>query len=299
MAFRLRAGGPGAGELTPAGYNGDMNSLADLQDFGFEKTRRAVAALALSFFVTLYLILSANAPEGWGAAFLALAVCYMVAFIGVTAEWFWGRWFASGLGWSGLMVATISTVMLGWMWPLAIYGGLHGLVVVLMLGKRMSAIYDQQEGWRQRFDMDEHGVARLRKTVTRTAASLPSLILWALGPKDPGQGMLHAVFLFAAVVAGVSGLAGVVRLRSWGVVALGASAAALLVHGGFHLMPEMGMSGPGALPAIFGVLFQPVLGVYPGLVAIVTVLGTALPGALLLGATIPFAGPALRFLRRR
>jgi hypothetical protein len=275
-----------------------MKFLAALQDFGFEKTRRAVAALALSFFVTLYLMLSGNAPEGWGPAFLALAACYMVAFVGVTADWFWGRWFASGLGWSGLMVAVISTVMLGWMWPLAIYGGLHGLVLVLLLGKRMASIYDLQEGWRQRLGMDEHGVARLRKTVTRTAASLPSLILWALGPKDPGQSLLHGAFLFAALLAGVSGLAAVVRLRSWGVVALGASAVALLVHGGIHASPEMGMSGHGCLPALFGVIFHPVLGVYPGLVAMVTLAGTALPGFLLLAAAIPFMGPALRFLRR-
>ncbi|MBC8131424.1 MAG: hypothetical protein H7X95_00475, partial [Deltaproteobacteria bacterium] len=184
-----------------------MKLLAALDDFGFEKTRRAVAALALSFFVSLYLMLSLNAPEGWGPAFLALAVCYMVAFLAVAAEWFWGRWFAAGLGWSGLMVAAMSTVMLGWMWPLIVYGGLHALVVALLLGKRMTALYDLQEGWRQRFAMDEFGVARLRKTVTRSAASLPSMILWALGPKDPGQGMFHAVFLIAAVGLGISGLA--------------------------------------------------------------------------------------------
>jgi hypothetical protein len=58
------------------------------------------------------------------------------------------------------------------------------------------------------------------------------------------------------------------------------------------------MSGQGALPTIFGVLFQPVFGVYPGLVAIVTVFGTALPGIILLAAATPFLGPALRFLRR-
>jgi hypothetical protein len=276
-----------------------MKLLTVIQDFGFEKTRRAVAALALSFFVSLYLMLSLNAPTGWGPAFLALGACYLVAFLAVTAEWFWGRWFAAGLGWSGVMVAVMSMVMLGWMWPLAVYGGLHALVVALLLGKRMAALYDLQEAWRQRFVMDEFGVARLRKTVTRSAASLPSMILWALAPKDPGQGTLHAVLLLIAVTLGASGLAAVVRLRAWGILALGASAVALLGHGGLHVLPEVGMSGSSDIPALFGVAFQSIWGVFPGLVALVTMFGTLWPAALLLAAVAPFAPATLRFLRRR
>jgi hypothetical protein len=275
-----------------------MNLLAALEDFGFEKTRRAVAALTLSFFVSLYLMLSFSAPTGWGGAFLALALCYAVAFLAVTAEWFWGRWFAAGLGWSGVMVAVMSTVMLGWMWPLVIYGGLHGLVVVLLLGRRVAALYDLQEGWRTRFAMDEFGVARLRKTVTRSAASLPSLILWALAPKDPGQGMLHEAFLLLTVGAGVFGVAAVIRVRAWGLLALAVSAVSLLVHGALHVFPEVGTASTGDLPAILGVAFQPVWGVYPGLVALVTMFGTLWPAALLVAALAPFASSTLRFLRR-
>src|SRR5216110_1497287 len=98
-----------------------------LDDFGFEKTRRSVAALSLSFFVTLYLMLSFNAPPGWWPALMALSACYLVAFIGVAAEWFWGRWFASGLGWSGLMIALVILTQLGWTPVFGIYGGIHAL----------------------------------------------------------------------------------------------------------------------------------------------------------------------------
>lgn len=291
--------GPGTGAFGVRGYTVVMKLLGAIENFGFEKTRRAITALVLSFFVSLYLMLSLNAPPGWGPAFLALAICYMVAFLAVAADWFWGRWFASGLGWSGLMVAVMSTVMLGWMWPLAIYGGLHGLVVLLLLGKRMIALYDLQEGWRQRFAMDEFGVARLRKTVTRSAASLPSMILWALGPKDPGQGMLHAGFLVLAMAMGMSGLVGVIRLRAWGLLALGVSGAALLLHGGVHVAPEIDAVGFFSLPTIFGAMFQSVWGLYPGMVAIVTLFGTLLPAAMLISAVAPFASSTLRFLRRR
>jgi len=275
-----------------------MKLLDALKDFGLEKTRRAVAALALSLFVSLYLVLAMNAPDGWGPAFLALGICYLVAFLAVAADWFWGRWFAAGLGWSGLMVSAMSIAMLGWMWPLAIYGGLHGLIVLLLLGKRMAALYDLQEGWRQRYAMDEFGVARLRKTVTRSAASLPSMILWALGPKEPGQSLLHAGFLWVAVGLGAWGLLGILRLRAWGVLALGASALALLVHGGAHVIPEVGMNAAGDLSVLFGVFFQPVWGFNPGMVALVTLFGTLVPATLLVAALFPLATPTWRFLRR-
>jgi hypothetical protein len=268
--------------------------LARINDFGFAKTRRAIAALSLSFFVTLYLLLALNAPAGpeWTPAFLGLALCYLVAFLGIVAEWFWGCWFASGLGWSGVMVATLSLFLIGWNPALAIYGGLHGLVVVLLMGKRVSALYEQQDGWKQRLGMDDYGVARLRKTVTRAAASLPSLVLWALGPKEPGQGMLHAGLLLGAALLGIAGLGGLLRLRAWSVLAVAASALVLVGHGVVHC-------GASDLAWLQAPLFAPVLGLYPAAVVLPAVLGTLVPGLLLLAAVTPLARPTLAFLRRR
>lgn len=272
-----------------------MKLLSSLQEFGFAKTRRAVAALGLSFFVVLYSMLALNAPPGWGPAFLALSACYLVAFLGLAADWFWGRWFASGLGWSGFMVAIVSTVMLGWVWPLVIYGALHGLVVALLLGKKMSELYDLQPQWRERYEMDDLGVARLRKTVTRSAASLPSVILWALGPKEPGQGMTHLLLTVGLGVLAAGGLAGVLRMRTWGVLALGSAAVALLVHGGLHRnLPEFS----GALPLLGQPSTMGALGGLPGLVALLA-LTSAVAGVGLLVSAAPFAGPMLRSLSRR
>jgi hypothetical protein len=261
--------------------------LEQLNDFGFAKTRRAVAALSLSMFVTLYLLLALNAPAGpeWTPAFLGLSLCYLVAFVGVVAEWFWGGWFASGLGWSGVMVATLSMVLMGWNPALAIYGGLHGLIVALLLGKRVAALYEQQDGWKQKLGMDDFGVARLRKTVTRAAASLPSLVLWALAPKEPGQGMLHAIFLISAAGLGIAGLGGLLRLRAWSVVAVAVSAAALLVHGAAHC----GVTE----------LAHDASGLYLRLAVLPVVLGTLVAGLLLLTSLAPLARPTLAFLRRR
>jgi hypothetical protein len=236
-----------------------------LGKLGFEGPRRAAAALALSFFVVLYLFLSLNAPPGWGPAFAALSLSYLVAFFSVVAGWFWGRWFATGLGWSGLMVAGISLVMVGWAPALAIYGALHALVVLPLAGKSMAAQYDFQESWRQRYRMDELGVARLRKTITRSAASLPSLILWALGPKE-GQGMLLSL---AALGLTIVGLNGVVRLRTWGWLAVAGAAGMAIASDHLGGLSAFELAGP------------------------------RLASALLITAVLPFVLPAVRFLRAR
>jgi hypothetical protein len=251
---------------------------ARLSEIGFERTRRALAALSLSLFFSLYLLLSLNAPEGFGRVFVALSLCYGVAFVGVVAEWFWARWFASGLAWSGIMIAVAALVMLGWLPQLAVFGALHLLVVVALLGKKMAARYDLQEGWRQKYKMDDFGVARLQKTVTRSAASLPSLILWALAPKEEGMAALGA---FAALVLAVAGLRGLTQLRSWGVLAL--AGAGVLVASLSDVTRLAFASAPACRCEVFS--YAPSA-------------GAALALVCLAAAVLPFAGSVTRFLRR-
>ncbi|HMF39867.1 MAG TPA: hypothetical protein VKQ32_04180 [Polyangia bacterium] len=253
--------------------------------FGFERTRRALAALALSAFVTLYFLVSLNPdlPEGLGRVFLALSVCYAVGFLGVVAEWFWGRWFATGLAWSGVMMAIAVMAMLGWVTQLAVFGGLHLLVAVTLMGNKMAARYDLQEAWRARYKIDEYGVARLRKAVTSAAASLPSMIMWALGPKDGDQALVTAGGL-AVLVLAVLGLRGLVRLRSWGVVALG-GAAALAVTGALFFAPIC--THPDLLYHAPGHMLETSVIAAPQLAVV-----------FLMAAVIPFVRPVARFLRR-
>jgi len=174
--------------------------------------------------------------------------------------------------------------------PLAIYGGLHTLVVVALAGKKMAAHYDQQEHWRQRYAMDEFGVARLRKTVTRAAASLPSLILWALGPKEGQGGMLLAAASIATLLSAAAGLRGLVQLRSWGWMLVTGAAASLWLLGA--------SDGGTALATLFPTTWYQNVGCIstgantPGVALL-------LPAALLTLAALPFARPALRFLRSR
>ena len=109
-----------------------------LNEIGFERTRRAIAALALSLFISLYLAVAMNAPNGLGGVFAGLAFCYAVAFCSVVAEWFWGRWFATGLGWSGIMLGAVALLQLGWTPIFVIYLGLHALIVVSLMASRVA-----------------------------------------------------------------------------------------------------------------------------------------------------------------
>lgn len=264
--------------------------LERLNQVGFERTRRAIAALGLSLFLFFYLLVALNAPPGLGTALGALAACYGVAFMAVTAEWFWGRWFAMGLGWSGVMMAIVALTQLGWTPVLAIFGGIHGLVVLVLMGPKMAERFDLQPAWRERYGMDEFGVARLRKTVTRASASLPSVIFYLLAPKPDGQAVF-AASTFAAGLLALAGLVGVIRLRAWGLLAIAGSIVAFTAAGvvGYPHFDFAAFVSNGASMSSPAVTWA-----YRNVVA-----GPALPILLLSAALAPFARPAARFLKNR
>jgi hypothetical protein len=252
--------------------------LDGVKELGYEKPRSAVALLPLSLFSFVYLLGALNSPPEWKLALIGLSACYLTAFLALASEWFWARWYASGLGWSGSMVGLVALIMMGWSPELAIYGGLHAVIVVMLLGTKMAARYDLQPGWRQRYGMDEFGVARLKKAVTRAAAALPSLIIWALGP---GEGQGAGLVVGAATVLTLLGLHGLVKLRTWGVLALGGAGLAVLLG-----------TPPASAP--FSILLDrpDPLGVAvasPGTAGALAV--------LLIGAALPFASAAVRYFR--
>jgi hypothetical protein len=246
---------------------------------GFEGPRVALALLPLSLFGLQYLFAAISAEPEIRAALAGLAGCYLLAFVALASGWFWARWFASGLGWSGAVMGLFAMVLLPYpeLRPiLAIFAGLHALVVVMLMGKKMAARYDMQPAWREHFGMDEFGVVRLGRAVTRASAALPGLIFWALGPKPEPEFLA----LGAAGLA-VLGLTGLIRRRTWGVLALGGAAAAAFVAS--PALPEshtlvLGMPDPMTL----------------------AVASPGAPGAfalLLFAATLPFLGGAIRYYR--
>jgi hypothetical protein len=275
-------------EKTPMKLPGMDGLSSTLGKVGLVGERKAISLLCLGFYTTLFFLITLTArtelPE-WLPLSVGMLLIYAVAFVGVAAEWFWGRWFATGLAWSGVMIAVAGLVAVGWMPVLAIFGTLHLLVVLSLTGKKMAARYDLQEAWRAKYKMDDFGVARLQKTVTRSAASLPSLIIWALAPKEEGMAL-------AALLLATAGVWGLVRMRSWGVLSLGAAGALVAAEG------HVGQFATSLPCGWLAQLVPHVAGLTPNAQVFFATFSPTLAFLLLAAAVLPFAGAIVRYLRR-
>jgi hypothetical protein len=236
--------------------------------------RRALAAAVLALFMLQFLLSGLLVDSPFRFMLIGLGVAYGAAFVGVVAGYFWARWYALGLAFSGVAMAVMTAIRGGEVGPAVIFIGLtHAAVGLGLLGADAATFYDGRHDWRERYRMDENAVHRLGKAVTRAGASLPYLIVAGLAPRD-GDGSSLVGWL--ALGVGVVGFAGLVRLRTWGLLAL--PAAALLLA----FVP--------AAPAVMG---------GAGLSTVTTFAPFApfVVGALVAAALVPFARPLARHLR--
>jgi hypothetical protein len=185
------------------------------------RERRALALILLGFCTSIFSILALAQGGAWVPCFSAMAVTYGLAFFAVAAEWFWGRWFAMGLASSGVAMALLGLVSTGWEIGIAIWGGIHLLIYVPMMGIGMAERYEDRPDWRKRFSLSDDGAARIQRAVKGAAASLPTLIFYALSPRQ--DQMLMGILVLAAGI----GTFGLLRFRFWGVLVLGSLAATL------------------------------------------------------------------------
>ncbi len=227
--------------------------------------RKALAASVLVFYAFLYAVVALIAPmPEWTPPYLALAGVYATAFFTIVAGYFWARWFALGVALFGTVFAGLGLVQLGPEPLVLILGGSHLFVVLALSGEAMTAPFEGQEAWRARFHMDEYAVRRLGRSVIQAATGLPFILLYALAPKQGGS-----LDLAAAALA-IAGVAGLVRLRTWGVFAMAAAAATLTTAA------TLTVAG-GACPSA---AFSPLLG-----------------ALACVAATTPFVAPLWRALR--
>lgn len=255
----------------------------------FVGERRAIAAAVLAFYAFLWLVqVLAGPPEGWGKAFAAMTSVYALGFLGVVAGYFWARWYAIGLGLSGVITTVVSLWQMGPEPIFLFYGGTHAAIALALWGEGMSRSYDGREEWRARFHMDEAATHRLGRAVIRIGISLPYILLYALAPKPPAG--LDETLL----AVGALGLAGVgtwalFRLRTWGLVALTGATGLLAVGALSALAGGLALGGAGA--ASPGPSFGPL--------AIDTTLYVTLATIALGAALVPFARPVVDYVRGR
>lgn len=181
--------------------------------------RRAAAVVVLGFYVYVFTYLARYAPPVLTNALWALAALYGLGVLAVTRGWFWGRWYARGLGYWGVVVGLLMMWQLGLENFLLVWAGSNAAIALLLAGDGMAARFDGRSDWRSRYHLDENGVERLGKSVTRAGMSLPWLLLYVLLPRPADAATLIPVALAAA------GLWGLLRMRTWGLLALGGASA--------------------------------------------------------------------------
>ncbi len=223
--------------------------------------RRAAAVAVLGFYAYFFADYARFAPPTLAKALWAISALYGVGVVAVVLGFFWGRWFARGLGYWGIVVGLLMMWQLGGVETfLLVWAGSNAAVALLLTGERMAAAFDGRQDWRARFHLDDNGVERLGKAVTRVGMSLPWLLLYVLLPRPSDQALL----LVPLALAG-AGLWALLRLRTWGLVALGGAATVTTAQ----------------------------LAVAPGPTPLVGVAAAV----LLAAAVAPFARPMLRALR--
>lgn len=240
--------------------------------------RRAVAAFVFAFYFLMYgvMALSGAIPEELVKAFVAIAGVYGLAFFSLVAGYFWARWYSVGVGLYGVITSAVGIWQIGAEPVLLFLGITHAVAALALWGTAMSEPYDGQTAWRERYHMDDNAVQRLGRSVIRAGVSLPFVLLYALVPK-PDSALAFGAF--AALALTGLGLRALVRMKTWGILALGA-AGSLLV----------GMAGASAA----GIAFAPLA---TGSLALT--LAPAIAGLLLLAAAAPFAAPIVRALAGR
>jgi hypothetical protein len=77
--------------------------------------------------------------------------------------------------------------------------------------------------------MDDNAVHRLGRSVIRAGVSLPFVLLYALQPRG---GVATLVMSVGALVLTGAGLRALVRVRTWGVLALGAAGVLMVAVAG-------------------------------------------------------------------
>jgi len=259
------------------------DSFADRLSIGLAGERKAFALLCLAFYTAFFGLLSLllwNAPpdqpevRAWWGCFAAMAACYGLSFFALGAGWFWARWFAMGLGYSGVTVAFWSLITQRAIDPVMLfYGVTHGIILLFLQGRQLTQEFDAKPGWRKLLGLDENGVQRVRASVTRAAATLPTLILLALAPREGAEGLLAAAL-------GVAGIWALLRARTVGVLAL-LTAAPLVVFAALGHGHVASLSARTAL-------------ISPTLIHLLALSA----GVVLLSATAPFLRPMAHFLAR-
>jgi hypothetical protein len=230
--------------------------------------RRALASAVMAFYFLFYFVIAwSEVLPDYNRCFYAIAGVYGLAFFALVAGYFWARWYSVGVGLYGVITAAVGMWQIGAEPVLIFVGGTHLAATIMLWGSAMSMPYDGQTAWREKFHMDDNAVQRLGRSVIRAGVSLPFVLLYALAPKPDAGSLLASL---AAVALTGLGIRALVKMKTWGVLALASAGVLLTAVSGVNLLEGHGIA-----------------------------LSAAFAGTLLIAAAIPFGAPMVRFLATR
>lgn len=231
--------------------------------------RKAVASALLALYALIFFLSALSIPDPRMVPFLSsLAATYGLGFFAVVAGYFWARWFAIGLGLYGFSTGFLLVWQIGPEPVVVFYALTHGAISVLLWGPRVAAQFDGRPDWRERFHMDENATHRLGRAIIRVGLTLPFLLAYGLAPREGAGQMMLAM---GAVGLAGFGIWALLRLRTWGVLAMLAGAAAIVITAPATAAP-LGLAADVAASGVVGAI-------------------------LLVAAAAPFFGPMLRYVR--
>jgi hypothetical protein len=212
--------------------------------------RKLSSASILAGWAALCIWLAFIPETGVQAFFGSLGAIYLAACLGVMFRWFWARWFAIGVGWWGAMAGGSLMLMTGISSFLVAFTLSHFAVVVLLHGPAVVGAYEGRSDWREKYRLDERGVARIGGLVTNLGTLLPFAAFYAFFPR--GTDTAAPV---AALLLGLGTLA-VLRMRTWGLFAIAAGGITLASAAGDGVV-GLGTILVGALLALSVARFVP------------------------------------------
>lgn len=184
--------------------------------------RRSIASLVFAANGLLWLVNSLLGPPEMKAVTTAMMLVYAVAYFAVSADCFWGRWFGMGLSYFGSLYLLALLQKPDFAAFFMILGGSHILAGACLYGSTMASSYEGSPEWRLTFNVDEDSARRLGRSVQSAATTLPILILQLLGPRPESSLLVLGIFGLA-----LTGLYGLLRLRTWSLLALASAGVAL------------------------------------------------------------------------
>lgn len=232
----------------------------------------------MAFYFLLFVVfaMSGLAP-GAEKMLYALAGVYGLSFFALVAGYFWARWYSVGVGLFGVIVAVVTMfqarkiedpyIREAIIKQMLFFGSTHLGASLMLWGDAMSQGYDGKTAWRERFHMDDNAVQRLGRAVIRAGVSLPFVLLYAFTPRETTS-VLAALVAVALTGLGIRAL---VKLKTWGVLALGMA--------GFLMTTIAAMHAANGDPVTSGVLV-------PGIA-----------GGFLIAAAAPFSRQIAQFVR--